>query len=233
MRLDERLRLLTCLRPIYGPSLHLISYVSRLSTSNISQHMNILLVDDHPLFRQAMAATINSVRDDIVVEQYETLAAVRRRLETQADIALILLDLKLPDSQGIAGLLSLKAHFPAVPIVIVSANDSSDTVETAIACGAAGFISKAAGMDELSAAIEALINGETWFPEPAAASGRRELSATQVHILDGVHRGMMNKQIAFELGLSEATVKYHLTSIFRVMGVQTRAQLVALTQTND
>ena len=195
--------------------------------------MNIILVDDHPLFRQAMAATINSVRSGIEVDQCETLATARRKLETESEIALVLLDLKLPDSQGIAGLLSLKAHFPSVPIVIVSANDSSDTVETAIACGAAGFISKSAGVDELSAAIEALINGESWFPQTAGAGSRRELSATQVHILNGVHRGMMNKQIAYELGLSEATVKYHLTSIFRIMGVHTRAQLVALSQSID
>jgi len=195
--------------------------------------MNIILVDDHPLFRQAMAATINSVRSGIEVDQCETLATARRKLETESEIALVLLDLKLPDSQGIAGLLSLKAHFPSVPIAIVSANDSSDTVETAIACGAAGFISKSAGVDELSAAIEALINGESWFPQTAGVGSLRELSATQVHILNGVHRGMMNKQIAYELGLSEATVKYHLTSIFRIMGVHTRAQLVALSQSID
>lgn len=195
--------------------------------------MKILLVDDHPLFRQAMAATVNHVRNDLTVEQFETLAAVRTRLENALDAALILLDLKLPDSNGIAGLLSLKAHFPDIPVAIVSANDSSETIQTAIACGAAGFVSKAAGVDELSAAVETLVNGETWFPELAQPDGRRGLSPTQAHILDGVHRGMMNKQIAFELGLSEATVKYHLTSIFRIMGVPTRAQLVALSQSGS
>lgn len=192
--------------------------------------MKILLVDDHPLFRQAMAATASLVRSDINVEQYETLAAVRKRLDSVSDVTLVLLDLKLPDSQGIGGLLSLKAHHPDVPIAIVSANDSADTIQTAIACGAAGFISKAAGVDELSAAIETLVTGGSWFPELAQQVGRRGLSATQLQVLDGVHRGLMNKQIAFEVGLSEATVKYHLTSIFRIMGVQTRAQLVALSQ---
>lgn len=190
--------------------------------------MIVLLVDDHPLFRQAMAATVGHIRGDIVVEQFETLAAVRSRLEMAEGIVLILLDLKLPDSVGIAGLLSLKAHHPEIPIAIVSANDSIETIQTAMACGAAGFVSKAAGVQELSAAIQSLIRGESWFPEHGPPTGRRELSSTQAHILDGVHRGMMNKQIAYELGLSEATVKYHLTGIFRIMGVQTRAQLVAL-----
>ena len=195
--------------------------------------MHILLVDDHPLFRQAIAATVNQVRSDISVEQFETLAAVRIRLDFDSDVALILLDLKLPDSQGIGGLLSLKAHYPDVPVAIVSANDSADTIQTTRACGAVGFVSKAAGVEELSAAVETLVSGEIWFPEFTEQGGGRGMSATQSHILDGVHRGLMNKQIAFEIGLSEATVKYHLTSIFRIMGVQTRAQLVALSQSGS
>lgn len=195
--------------------------------------MKILLVDDHPLFRQAMAATVKNARNDISVEQFETLSAVRKRLESSLDAALILLDLKLPDSNGMAGLLSLKAHYPDIPVAIVSANDSVETIQTAIACGAAGFVSKAAGVDELTAAVETLINGEPWFPDLVQPDGRRSLTTTQAHILDGVHRGMMNKQIAFELGLSEATVKYHLTRIFRILSVQTRSQLVALSQSGS
>lgn len=188
--------------------------------------MRVLLVDDHPLFRQALAATVAQVRAEVPVEQFETLAAVRASLEQEPEAALILLDLKLPDSQGIAGLLALKAHYPDIPVAIVSASDSTEMILTAIACGAAGFVSKAVGVAELSAAVEALLAGESWFPESPESDNRPTLSASQSRILDGVHRGLMNKQIAFELGLSEATIKYHLTGIFRVIGVQSRAQLL-------
>jgi len=190
--------------------------------------MRVLLVDDHPLFRQALAATVSQIGVDVRIEQCESLAMLRSRLAIDADATLVLLDLNLPDSAGIGGLLAIKAHYPALPVAIVSAIDDGETVATAQACGAAGFISKAAGIEELSAAVLALVGGETWFPEAETGDGRAGITPTQARILDGVHRGLMNKQIAYELGLSEATVKYHLTGLFRKMGVQTRAQLLAL-----
>ena len=191
--------------------------------------MRVILVDDHPLFRQALAATVSGVRAAIEVEQFETMTAVQQALDHEPGAALILLDLNLPDNAGITGLLSLKARFPETPIAIVSAQDDLETVQTALACGAAGFIPKAARLEELSAAIEALLHGESWFPEFDEDS-RSGLSLTQARILDGVQRGLMNKQIAYELGLSEHTIKYHLTGIFRKMGCQTRSQLLAITR---
>lgn len=190
--------------------------------------MRVLLVDDHPLFRQALAATVSQIGVDVQIEQCETLAALRERLTVDATTALVLLDLTLPDSAGIGGLLAIKAHYPDLAVAIVSAIDDAETVATAQACGAAGFISKASGIEALSAAVLALLGGETWFPQADPDETRGRLSTTQARILDGVHRGLMNKQIAFELGLSEATIKYHLTGLFRKMGVQTRAQLLAL-----
>ena len=190
--------------------------------------MRVLLIDDHPLFRQALAATIAQIAGQIAIAQCESLADARADMAAGAPCALILLDLKLPDSQGMGGLLSLKAEHPDVPVAIVSASDDAETVQTALACGAAGFVSKAAGVEELSAAVEALLAGETWYPDFTDESSRTPLTATQARVLDGVHRGLMNKQIAFELGLSEATVKYHLTGLFRTYGVQTRAQLLAM-----
>jgi len=145
-------------------------------------------------------------------------------------VSLILLDLKLPDSAGIGGLLSLKAEYPDISVAIVSATDDPDTVQTTLACGAAGFISKSVGVDELSAAVEALLAGQSWFPDAMDEDAGVPLSETQTRILDGVHRGLMNKQIAFETQLSEATVKYHLTGLYRRFGVQTRAQLTAMSR---
>jgi len=190
--------------------------------------MRIVLVDDHPLFRQALAATVSQIGVDVQIEQSDTMAALRERLTADSAAALVLLDLNLPDSAGIGGLLAIKAHYPELAVAIVSAIDDADTVATAQACGAAGFISKAAGIDELSAAVLVLIGGGTWFPEADPDEAQNGLTHTQARILDGVHRGLMNKQIAYELGLSEATVKYHLTGLFRKMSVQTRSQLLAL-----
>lgn len=190
--------------------------------------MRVVLVDDHPLFRQALAATVRQIQPDIMIEQHETLAEARAALARDPDGALVLLDLKLPDSQGVAGLLALKAEAPAAVVAIVSATDDAETVLTVQACGAVGFISKAAGVEELCAAMETLLAGDSWFPDHDAIPGREALTPAQARILEGVHRGLMNKQIAWEMGLSEATVKYHLTGIFRKLGVQTRAQLLTL-----
>jgi len=193
--------------------------------------MRVLLVDDHPLFRAALAATVGQIGVAMRIEQCETLAQLRAGLAEDSAkdnrAALVLLDLNLPDSNGVSGLLALKAHYPDLAVAIVSASDDAETVQTAQACGAAGFISKAAGVAELSAAVLALVQGESWFPEAGGAE-RPALTPMQARILDGVHRGLMNKQIAYETGLAEATVKYHLTGLFRKLGVQTRAQLLTL-----
>ena len=190
--------------------------------------LRVLLVDDHPLFRQALAATVRQIDPQIAIAQFETLAEARRAIAADTQDTLVLLDLKLPDSHGIAGLLGLKAQATDLMVAIVSASDDRDTVLTAQACGAAGFISKAAGVEELSAALESLFAGETWFLPPEGDGLREPLTPAQARIVEAVHRGLMNKQIAYEMGLSEATVKYHLTGIFRKLGVQTRAQLLAL-----
>ncbi|WP_179504984.1 MULTISPECIES: response regulator transcription factor [unclassified Sphingomonas] len=189
--------------------------------------LRVLLVDDHPLFRQALAATVMQIAPGLEIEQYDTLGAARQALSPDDRNVLVLLDLKLPDSQGVAGLLGLKAHAPAATVAIVSATDDAETVLTARACGAAGFLSKAAGVEELSAALESLFAGEAWFVSLDSDAAREPLTPTQGRILDGVQRGLMNKQIAYELGLTEATIKYHLTGLFRKFGVQTRAQLLA------
>ena len=181
--------------------------------------MRVLLVDDHPLFRQAPAATVSQIGVDVQIEQSDTMATLRERLAADSTDALVLLDLNLPDSAGIGGLLAIKAHYPNLAVAIVSAMDDAETVATPQVCGAAGFISKAAGIEQLSAAVLALIGGETWFSEADHREARNGLTHTQARILDGVHRGLMNKQIAYELGLSEATVKYHLTGLFRKMGL--------------
>ena len=193
----------------------------------------VVLVDDHPLFRLALAGTVRLVDPAIEVAHCETFAALRALLEDMQGVALILLDLNLPDNNGIAGLPFLKGQYPDIPVAIVSARDDQETVQTAVICGASGYISKASSVATLQAAIEALVNGEEWFEEEAAPPGRDALTPMQSRILDGVHRGLMNKQIAYETGISEATVKYHLSNVFRILGVQTRSQLLALSRSSS
>ncbi|MBC2666118.1 response regulator transcription factor [Novosphingobium flavum] len=188
----------------------------------------VLLVDDHPLFRQALAATVQRINKDITVEQYGSLASVRVALEEHPAPDLILLDLNLADCSGMVGLPALKGAFPDIPIAIVSANDDPEMINNAIICGAAGYISKAVAVTELSAAIECLLEGEEWFEQDVAPGGLETLTPTQMRILDAVQRGLMYKQIAFEVGICEATVKYHLANIFKRLGVKSRAQLLAL-----
>lgn len=190
--------------------------------------MRVVLVDDHPLFRQALAATVRQIEPELAIAEFETLGEARAALAAYPGPALVLLDLKLPDSQGVAGLLALKAEAAHAMVTVVSATDDADTVLTVQACGAVGFISKAASVDELCAAMETLLAGDNWFPEIDAGAGRETLTAVQARVFEAVHRGLMNKQIAWEIGISEATVKYHLTGIFRKLGVQTRQQLLTL-----
>jgi DNA-binding NarL/FixJ family response regulator len=190
--------------------------------------VRILLVDDHPLFRQALAVTIGELNPDAVIEEFETVQAVTGALEADATGALVLLDLQLPDNTGMLGLVKLKSRFADLPVVIVSGTDDAETVATAEACAAAGFIPKTANRRTLCAALTALLAGQRWFPEAEAARAPAQLSAVQMRVLDGIKRGLMNKQIAWELGLSEHTIKYHLAGIFRKLGCQSRAHLVSI-----
>jgi DNA-binding NarL/FixJ family response regulator len=196
----------------------------------------VLLADDHPLFREALRATINRVRPDLEVEEAESLAAAKEKLKTSS-FALVLLDLKLTDSEGFLGLLTLRSEFPKTPVAIVSATEGPHAVQNAMAYGAAGYIPKSARASELADALAAIFAGDVWTPpEMEVAEPSREaslvasLSPAQARILAGVMRGRLNKQIAFDLGVTEATVRAHMTAVFRKLGVVNRTQAVILAQ---
>jgi DNA-binding NarL/FixJ family response regulator len=189
--------------------------------------LRVLLVDDHPLFREALAVTVHQLRPTAQVEQFDTVEQVTAAMSEDCADALILLDLQLADAAGMLGLVDLRVRFPALRVVIVSGRDDPQTVANAAACGASGYIPKTAPPASLAAALSAVMSGKTWFPATAGSSRADRLSAIQMRILDGIKRGMMNKQIAYEVGLSEHSIKYHLTGIFRKLGCQTRSQLVA------
>ncbi len=197
----------------------------------------ILIADDHPLFRAALQAAVQRALPEVSTIECESLGAVQAQLRASADIMLVLLDLKMPDCEGFAGLLALRSEFPAAPVVVVSATEDSATVQRAMAFGAAGFIPKSTPLVTMGSALRAILDGDSWAPNldelhaPAAIeAGIAALTPAQLKILIGLQRGSLNKQIAHEMGVTEATIKAHLTAIFRKLGVHNRTQAVIAAQ---
>ncbi|TXK65708.1 response regulator transcription factor [Alkalisalibacterium limincola] len=199
----------------------------------------LLIVDDHPLYRLALAQALAGLVEDARVDEAESLAAARKSLADAPDTDLVLLDLHMPDSHGLMGLAALRAEFPGVAVVMISAHDDPVTIRRALDFGAAGFIPKRAGMDELQAGLRAVLDCEQWLPESlrpavraepghpndeALATGLDSLTPQQFRVLERVAQGRLNKQIADELGIQERTVKAHMSAIFEKLGVRNRTQ---------
>jgi DNA-binding NarL/FixJ family response regulator len=197
----------------------------------------VLLVDDHPLFRQALRTVIKAARRQLAITEAGTLEGARAILRETANFALVLLDLKLPDSEGFSGLLQLRGEFPAIPIAIISTTEDSSAISRAIALGAAGYIPKSSSRSQITQALDVLLSGEIWSPVstateqvPPLVKSVAALSPAQLRILMGLRRGMRNKEIAFEMNVSEATVKCYMTTMFRKLGVTNRTQALIMAQ---
>ncbi len=200
----------------------------------------IIIADDHPLFRQALRSSISPLFTDSRIQEVETLAATLVSLGQQS-VDLVLLDLRMSDSQGLSGLMIIKGSYPEIPVIVVSASEGAETVRAAIQAGASGYISKSSSPEQIREAIERVSRGETAIPESAMTevsdAERKELEAienitlltpTQLKVLVKMTDGLLNKQIAWEMDISEATVKSHVTAIFRKLKVRTRTQAVVL-----
>ncbi len=198
-----------------------------------------LIVDDHPLYANALKAAISTAMADVRVIHAATLGEAARTLKGGLDFELVILDLWLPDTYGFEGLIELRMLRPALPVLINSAFADPDLVHNAIACGAAGFISKAAAPQDLLAAINEVLEGnvplpETYRPPQPQESPESEtlkvklatLTQQQLRVLQMLCQGLLNKQIAHELGVGEATVKAHVSEILRKLGVCSRTQAV-------
>ena len=200
----------------------------------------IVVADDHPLFRAALVSALIRAAPGREVIETPRLAGAREALERGGTaIELLLLDLKLTDSDGFAGLAGIRADYPGVPVAVVSASEDGRTVRRALAFGASGFIPKSSDLDQMVQAITAVLDGDVWTPEgleaedPAIAEleGRiASLTPSQLRILVGLKQGRLNKQIAWDLGVTEATIKAHLTGVFRKLGVHNRTQAVIAAQ---
>jgi DNA-binding NarL/FixJ family response regulator len=199
---------------------------------------HLLIADDHPLFRGALREAVNGLFDRADIAEAGTFEEVTDVLERGSDVDLILLDLRMPGVRGFSGLMYLRAQYPSLPIVVVSANDDPAVIRRCMEFGASGFIPKTLGVDALRQAVGQVLQGEVWTPpdvdlqrdadaESAAVIARLStLTPQQVRVLMMLSGGLLNKQIAYELGVSEATVKAHVSAILQKLGVESRTQAV-------
>ena len=200
---------------------------------------SLLIADDHPLFRAALRQAACDALGDVELFEAGTLDGVLLLLEAQPQVDLVLLDLHMPGNHGLAGLAAVRAQHPGVAVMVVSANDDPRVVRRALDHGAAGFIPKRTGMDEIRRAIGAMLDCETWLPDDlrsalthtapdpadsALAARLSRLTPQQFRVLALIAEGLLNKQIADRLDVQERTVKAHVTAIFEKLGVRNRTQ---------
>jgi DNA-binding NarL/FixJ family response regulator len=199
----------------------------------------LLIADDHPLFRAALRGAAADAVADLAVREADSLDSVLAALDAEPDIDLVLLDLHMPGNHGLAGLAAIRAQHPGVAVVVVSANDDPRVIRRALDHGAAGYLPKSTGLDELRDAIRTVMACEQWLPaglrgpvssaqssvhDARLAARLASLSPQQFRVLVLVADGLLNKQIADRLGIQERTVKAHLTAIFERLDVRNRTQ---------
>ncbi|MBY9067386.1 response regulator transcription factor [Hyphomonas sp. WL0036] len=198
----------------------------------------VLIVDDHPLFRDALAAALREAYPAGAEARFAgSLAEAVAKLDAGPS-DLVLLDLNLGDTHDFEGLTRLKTRQPDLPIVVVSATESPQAFQTARTLGAAGYLPKSLSLEDLSAALATTLDGGEWFPEipggemehSAPAARIASLTPAQRRVLAGLAEGLLNKQIAHEMDISVATVKAHMTAIFRKLGVLNRTQALLIYQ---
>jgi DNA-binding NarL/FixJ family response regulator len=198
----------------------------------------LVIADDHPLFRGALREAVTGLLDRAEIAEAGAFDEVAKLLDKGGEVDLILLDLTMPGVRGFSGLMYLRAQYPSVPIVVVSANDDPAVIRRCMDFGASGFIPKTLGIEAMRAAVLRVLKGGVWTPpdvdlsagadaETAALLTRlATLTPQQVRVLMMLSEGLLNKQIAYELSVSEATVKAHVSAILQKLGVESRTQAV-------
>jgi DNA-binding NarL/FixJ family response regulator len=198
----------------------------------------IVIADDHPLFRGALRQAIGSLLPRARIIEASGMDDLKVGLASEKDVDLILLDLTMPGVQGFSGLMHLRAQHPDIPVVIVSANEDPVVMRRAIDFGASGFVPKSLSVDTIGSALESVLAGNVWTPPDVDLSATEDketvdlvrrlgtLTPQQVRVLTMLSEGLLNKQIAYELTVSEATVKAHVSAILDKLGVDSRTQAV-------
>jgi len=198
----------------------------------------VIIADDHPLFRDALQQAIeNSIKSCQFVSA-GSLDELRTLMRQMEPIEMVMLDLTMPGASGFSGLMSIRAEFPEIPLVVVSANENPSTIRKCIDLGASGFIPKSSGTEFILDAVHTIQAGEIWLPdginlEDETSSEANDLiqkvqslTPQQMRVLSMLTEGLLNKQIAYELGVSEATVKAHVSAVLLKLGVDSRTQAV-------
>jgi len=200
----------------------------------------IVIADDHPLFRDALRLAVSQTVADGEIAEAESFDRLCTTLKASSDVDLVLLDLNMPGMHGLSGLLYLRAEYAAIPVVVVSANENPRVMRRAMDLGAVGYIPKSAAAGEIRDALGALLAGETWVPaalesahegdadDTALAALLNTLTPQQSRVLMFLSEGLLNKQIAHALQVSEATIKAHVSAILHKLGVDNRTQAVIL-----
>jgi DNA-binding NarL/FixJ family response regulator len=201
-------------------------------------HYRLVIADDHPLFRGALREAVAGLLEQVDIAEAGTFDELVELLERGGDVDLVLLDLMMPGTRGFSGLMYMRAQYPGVPVVVVSANDDPAAIRRCMDFGASGFIPKTLGVEAMRAAISRVLAGGVWTPpdidlatgadaEAAELMARlATLTPQQVRVLMMLSEGLLNKQIAYQLGVSEATVKAHVSAILQKLGVESRTQAV-------
>lgn len=203
--------------------------------------MSVLIADDHPLFRDALKRAVLQALPGAALQEVDSVAALHAAIEAHDDIELLLLDLHMPGASGFSALVHTRAQHPGLPIVVVSAHEEAGVIRRAIAHGASGYIPKSASVETIVEAVRQVQGGDLWIPPAARGGGASlkpaeagvaeqiaQLTPQQFRVLNMTAEGLLNKQIAYELGVSEATVKAHMTAIMRKLGVSNRTQVALL-----
>jgi DNA-binding NarL/FixJ family response regulator len=201
-------------------------------------HYRLVIADDHPLFRGALREAVTGLLQHAEIAEAGTSDEVVELLERGGEVDLVLLDLTMPGVRGFSGLMYLRAQYPSVPVIVVSANDDPAAIRRCMEFGASGFIPKTAGIDAMRTAISRVLNGGIWTPPDVDLTTGSDadiaelmarmatLTPQQVRVLMMLSEGLLNKQIAFQLGVSEATVKAHVSAILQKLAVESRTQAV-------
>lgn len=208
--------------------------------------VRLIIVDDHPLFRGALSQALNASVSGARVEEAQSLDELTALLSKNDDVDLVLLDLAMPGVLGLSGLLFLRAQYPAVPVVVVSATEDRAVIRRCIEYGASGFVPKSQPVENIRAAVQAVLAGKIWTPHDVDLNGGKpnenadlvarisSLTPQQLRVLMMLAEGLPNKLIAYKLGVSEATIKAHVSQILTKLGVDSRTQaVIAINRIDD
>lgn len=202
--------------------------------------LKFIIADDHPLFRDAMQQAINGYVTDCELHTIGDLDSLRELLREIGSADLVLLDLAMPGASGFSGLVSIRAEFPDTPVIVVSASEDPATIRKCIDLGASGFIPKSSSTANIYEGIKAVQEGEIWIPSDIDLESSvddeinqligklQSLTPQQTRVLTMLGEGLLNKQIAYELSVSEATVKAHVSAVLLKLGVDSRTQAVII-----